>query len=120
MTGKYMIYILGKYYFGAFHPVDNDAPIDQGTFSLNGMKVTPGTISVSGNPGQIQLIEKAKLVNLGVSELTGITYIVYGMDSILSNVNVIHPTSLEEGKENKKKMRSISIFHFLKHIITYY
>jgi hypothetical protein len=62
------------------------------------MKVAPGSISVSGNPGQIDLIEKAKLSNLGVSDLTGITYVVRGLDSILSEVTVEHPTILGEGE----------------------
>jgi hypothetical protein len=62
------------------------------------MRATPGSISVSGNPGQIDLIEKAKLSNMGVSDLTGITYVVYGMDSILSGVTVQHPSILEEGE----------------------
>lgn len=74
--------------------------IDQGSFSLIGMKTSPSSVSINGHPPTIEVNEKSSLINLGGLPLTDITYNVLGLDSILTNVDVIHPTSLQPGLKN--------------------
>jgi hypothetical protein len=62
------------------------------------MKTNPATISVTGNPPEVQVIGSATLVNLGDVPLTDITYNLLGIDSILTSIDIEHPTSLQPGK----------------------
>jgi hypothetical protein len=94
----FITFLLGNYTFAALHPVDTISPINQGSFSLLGMKTNPSTITVTGNPPEIQVIGKASLINLGVVALTDITYNIIGLDSILTSIDIDHPTSLQPGK----------------------
>jgi hypothetical protein len=62
------------------------------------MKVSPLSVSINGNPGAIVIPNEMKLVNMGPTILTGITYNILGLDSILYDIEVDHPSSLQPGK----------------------
>lgn len=66
----------------------------QDTFSIVGMRLSSTSISVSGFPGETQVIAKTKLMNVGDVPLSGITITKLGLDTTLTNADVQFPTSL--------------------------
>jgi hypothetical protein len=87
----------GNYTFGAYHPSDNTVTINQGRFSIIGMRFTKGTLQFNGFPGTYQSIEETNILNIGDLSLSGLYYQVIGLDSIVNQVIVEHPTYLAPG-----------------------
>lgn len=61
----------GVYQVAAGHPGESELPV-QDTFTLTGMQFTPGAVTLS-IPGEGRATNQVELVNLGETDLTGIT-----------------------------------------------
>lgn len=78
---------------GAIHPAD-PIIVYQDWFTIVGMRLSSTSFKVDGFPGVTVATSKTKLINVGDIPLTGITVTTYGLDEIVTSVDVEYPTSL--------------------------